>query len=294
MSEFLPKVDEQKRGAEGIRETAAVHESVHANISHDDYTSGKEKVKQVLDSQTINTHAQMTPVVNLNYNGKGQLPNLPEQQGETLRASLLMISKTESSRSAIKDLKNTESRRNAEVISKGDTLSEELKTGIFDRAVRNDVPKGFGGHGALPAQTGATAVQNASLKSISSGPFSLSSPAEGRSSMLPSSKIQMNQSNTNSTTHVQPETNLPSKDFVSSFSSTPHMNKPQGNVESSPQSRSPQVPSREKFVLESSSNLAATTTSSRLPSSKGLGSGPYLSKQFLSVILYCCHTFILI
>ncbi|XP_074349545.1 uncharacterized protein LOC141689225 isoform X2 [Apium graveolens] len=169
----------------------------------------------------------MTPFVNLNYNGKGQLSNLPEQ-------------------------------------------------------VRNDVPNGFGGHGALP-QTGASAVQDTSFKSISSGPSISSSPAEGRSSIFSSSKFQMNQSNANSTTHVQPQNQLPSKDFVSSFNSTPHMNKPQGNVECSPQSRSPQVPSREKFVLESSSNPAATATNSRLPSSKGLGSGPNLSKQFLSV-----------
>ncbi|KAK1365650.1 nuclear pore complex protein NUP214 [Heracleum sosnowskyi] len=244
LSEVLPKVDEQKRGAEGTKETATVHKSVHANIpqiiSHDDYTGGKEKVKQVLDSQAINTQARMTPVVNLNFNGKGQLSNLPEQQ-------------------------------------------ENLKTGMSDRAVRSNVPKGFGVHGALPAQTGAGAVQDASLKSISSGPFISSSPAEGRSLMSPSSKFQMNQSNTSSTTLPRPQTNLPSKDFVSSFNLTPHMNKLQGSVESSPQSRSPQVPSKEKSALESSSNSAATTASSRLPSLKGLGSGPYSSKQFLSV-----------
>ncbi|KAL8121339.1 nuclear pore complex protein NUP214 isoform X1 [Apium graveolens] len=232
LSEVLPKADEQKRGAEGTKESAADHKSVHANISqiisHDDYTSGKEKVEQVLDSQTINTQAKMTPFVDLNYNGKGQLSNLPEQ-------------------------------------------------------VRNDVPDGFGVHGALPAQTGATAVQDTSFKSISSGPSISSSPAEGRTSMFSSSKFQMNQSNANSTTHVQPQKQLPSKDFVSSFNSTPHTNRPQGNVEFSPQSRSPQVPSREKFVLDSSSNPAATATSSRLPSSKGLGPGPNLSRQFLSV-----------
>ncbi|KAL8093522.1 hypothetical protein AgCh_035407 [Apium graveolens] len=198
LSEVLPKADEQKREAEGTKETAADHKSV------------------------------------------------------------------------IKDLKNTESRTNAEVISKADTFPEKFKTGISDRAVRNDVPNGFGGHGALP-QTGASAVQDTSFKSISSGPSISSSPAEGRSSIFSSSKFQMNQSNANSTTHVQPQNQLPSKDFVSSFNSTPHMNKPQGNVECSPQSRSPQVPSREKFVLESSSNPAATATNSRLPSSKGLG-----------------------
>ncbi|XP_017218330.1 nuclear pore complex protein NUP214 isoform X1 [Daucus carota subsp. sativus] len=289
--DVLSRIEEQKRGAEEAKESAIVYKPVHAYIpqitSNDDYTSGKEMVKQVLDSQTINTQAQMTPVVNLNYDGKGQLSDLPEKQGEILRPSALMISNTDSSGDAVKDLKNNEPQTIAEVISNNDTPSEKLTIRISDLAVHSNVSKGFGGHGALQAQKGSTAIQDSSLKSISSGQFNISTPAEGRASMLPSSKIQMIQSNTKSTTHVQHLNNLPSKDIGGSFNLKPYKNKPPaivGNMESLPESRSPQVPSREKIALENSSNLADTTGRSRLQSLKGLlSSGSNSSKQFLSV-----------
>lgn len=294
--EILSKVEEQSAKQDGLRlqsqeakEPAAVHKSSKdyiPQITSHTYSTGKQEVKNVISSYTLDTKEQQKIAI---QDVKGEQATLSAQLGENLKQSMLKTSQDEVPRHAAKDLNNAEAQKYSAVKPTTNFIPEKLKTDISNQSVGRDSPKGLEVDRKSPVEIGLTTVPGNYSQSRSSGKIISSAPVTEMSSTLPSSGFQGKQSDNHDTlstyAHVR---GGPAKSFLfpKDLTGSPtranalwHGVSTAGNIESLPVVPDLQIPLQEKFAA---GKFVKRTTDSNVSE---LNSGPNLSKQFQNVML---------